>query len=274
MNLSDAEELLELSEGYTELDIKQNYRKLIMKYHPDKCKNSSEQFIKIQKAYHYLTMPKSANNIENIDLFKTFNDILKKFPQFNNKKFEFKKTKVPITIKEYFTGISKNIKVPRNCNCDKSLCMNCAGCGYDILSGNVFKKSLDVCMECIGDGYISICNCYDNIKLDLNPLFKLEHKLFDISLIDDNYFFENNKLYYNFDISFKESLIGFKKTFIDPLGKSHNIIVNEILKKGDGYSIKINNIIIGVTEIVLIFNVIYPKKLNSKLRNILVSIEF
>ena len=40
-------------------------------------------------------------------------------------------------------------------------------------------------------------NCYDNIKLDLNPLFKLEHKLFDISLIDDNYFFENNKLYYN-----------------------------------------------------------------------------
>lgn len=277
MNLLDAETILELPKGYSKLDIKNNYKRLALKYHPDKYKGPDDQFIQIQKAYHYLNSNGSSKKLENIDLFKTFNDILKTFviPPINipiHRKTGIK-IKVPITINDYFLGISKNIKVPCNCNCEKSLCINCAGCGYNILSFDVkiFKKSLDVCMDCLGDGYNKICNCYDEVKLKLEPFFDIPHKLFDISLIDDKYFFKNDILYYNFDISFKESLVGFQKTFIDPFENKHLITVNEIIKKGDGYSIKING---KLSALILIFNVNYPKKLNNKLKDILLSIDF
>ena len=80
MNLLKAEQTLELKKGYSENDIKQNYRRLVMKYHPDKCKdpNSEECFIKIQKAYEFFNNKKEVPN--DIDLFNTINHIFKNLP--------------------------------------------------------------------------------------------------------------------------------------------------------------------------------------------------
>jgi DnaJ-class molecular chaperone len=252
MNLLDSVEILELPQNYNQLDIKQNYKRLIMKYHPDKNNGSSEQFIKIQNAYEFINKEQNGPSFESID------NLIKKFvhsfsidvPIFKNKNQN--SPKVPITIKEYFTGTTKKIKT--SCNCKRILCINCAGSGYNIL-----KKPMDVCMECMGDGYISNCNCTIDIKL---PKFPKENQ---IILSDDDYFFHSGKLCYNFKISLKESLIGFKKTFKDPFDINHFVIVNQIVKHGDGYNVVINGI-----DVILIFVIDYPKKLNGIVKKLLI----
>lgn len=236
MNLYEAKEILELQDGYSEDDVKKNYRRLIMKYHPDKLNGSSEMFIKVQEAYKEVLRP--ADNVDFIkNIFKIF------VPNFKKET-----PKIKVTIQEYIKGTSKQIR--KNCNCEKSLCLNCAGSGYSV-------PSLEVCMDCIGDGYQYICNCHQIIKI--KPFQKNE-----ILLEDDNYFIKGGKLYCNFDISFKESLLGFEKTFIDPLDRKHLITVNKLIKNGDGYSIKING-----NELILLFKIEYPKVLSVELKNIL-----
>jgi hypothetical protein len=264
MDLLKAIEILELNDSYTENDVKQNYRRLIMKYHPDKCKevNSSEKFIKIQEAYDFITSNKET------DFFKTINNIFKNFvvdvPVFNKRQ---ERIKLPITIKEYFTGIDKIVNIRKNCKCDANLCMNCVGSGYNIKEG---IKSLGVCMDCIGDGYIRNCNCFDEIIVKLPKCFDISKQInFNISLEDNKYFFENGKIHYNFELSLKESLVGFEKTFKDPFDIEHLIVVKEPVKSGDGYSIIVND-----CKLIIVFYVIYPKKLPLKLKKILNSFDF
>ena len=57
MNGMNAKKILELNDNYTESEIKKNYKRLIMLYHPDKCSlsDASEKFNEIQSAYKFLT---------------------------------------------------------------------------------------------------------------------------------------------------------------------------------------------------------------------------
>jgi len=86
---------------------------------------------------------------------------------------------------------------------------------------------------------------------------------------DDNYFFHSGKLCYNYKISLKESLIGFKKTFKDPFDFNHIISNEQIVKSGDGYNLNING-----KNLILIFDIDYPKKLTNSLKKILKTIDF
>ena len=56
MNLFEARKILELHGGESESDIKKNYRKLILEYHPDKCKDpdAQDKFIKLNQAYSFI----------------------------------------------------------------------------------------------------------------------------------------------------------------------------------------------------------------------------
>jgi len=262
MNLLKAIEILQLPPNYTHYDIKKNYKILAMKYHPDKCNNDaecSEKFIKVQEAYKFV------NNNQH-SLFKTINELFKNIvvdvpKQFNKKNLKLEKIK--LNIKDYFTGVDNIVKIKTPCNCKSALCTNCVGTGYNL-------NNLSVCMECLGDGYNQICNCFEEINVKLPKQFNIKQSKFEIVFEDmDNYYFENDKIYYNFKISLKDSLIGFKKTFKDPFDFEHLISVNEIIRHGDGYSIKIND-----CELILVFNVIYPKKILSKLKKILNDFDF
>ncbi len=60
----DPYSILEISESASEKEIKQSYKKLSLKYHPDKSKskNSREKFMEINKAYRALTNPIGKEN--------------------------------------------------------------------------------------------------------------------------------------------------------------------------------------------------------------------
>ena len=100
----------------------------------------------------------------------------------------------------------------------------------------------------------------------MSELFLKEYK---IELNDPKYTFKNNNVYYKFDISLKESLIGFDKIFIDPVGIKHSVIIQELIKKNDGYSI---NVLGG--KMVLLFNIIYPDKISEESILLLKEIDF
>jgi hypothetical protein len=76
-------------------------------------------------------------------------------------------------------------------------------------------------------------------------------------------------LCYNFKVSLKDSLLGFKKTFKDPFDNEHLILVNQIIKTGDGYTINVNG-----NNLILVFDVEYPKKLSVKVKKVLNTLDF
>lgn len=54
MNIQEALEILHVSIDIKENEIKAKYKKLVMKYHPDKNNGDSRQFLKIKEAYDIL----------------------------------------------------------------------------------------------------------------------------------------------------------------------------------------------------------------------------
>ena len=65
MNIFEARKILDLSDNWTDEELKKSYRTMAMKYHPDKCKTpeSSDKFIKIQQAYEFLN--KASHHLRN-----------------------------------------------------------------------------------------------------------------------------------------------------------------------------------------------------------------
>lgn len=84
-NNKDLYHILELDRNCTADDIKKSYKKLVLKYHPDKCDlpDAQEKFIDVQNAYQILNNPlerkkyDSLNSYQKIELY----DSLKKYIQ-------------------------------------------------------------------------------------------------------------------------------------------------------------------------------------------------
>jgi len=271
MNIFEARKILDLSDNWTDEELKKSYRTMAMKYHPDKCKtpDSSDKFIKIQQAYEFLNKaPQQDSSIDDVlsNLFKSFTTSFRVPQNFSKIPRDQLFTKeIEITPKEYFTGTSRQIKIPINCSCEQSICVNCAGCGFS----NVFN--METCMDCIGNGTLKTCNCdlFQLVNIIVQPYANLNVcTQFKIKINDPNYIFINNKMYYRFDITLKESLVGFTKTFNDPFGDLHTITIkNTIIKQNDGYTL-------SKIELTLLFNIIYPKKLKKDTKQIIQNLDF
>jgi hypothetical protein len=243
-----------------------------MRYHPDKNPDNPEHFTEINEAYQFLlnkfNFKPQEPEIENVlnNIFKQFTGSFKLNKRTNSPVNRAKNTVLNLSGEEYFLGTTRKIPVNENCNCQTDPCIDCGGCGFNL---NLIEKNkpMGVCMKCLGDGYTQNCtHCTNgiikkNVNLTIKPYTPLE--TFDplIGLINLNltlpYFVKDSQVFCKFDITLKESLTGFIKVFKDPFGTLHNIIVENIVNSSDGYQLT------GI-KLVLVFNVVYPKKLTPE----------
>lgn len=197
--------ILQINRDANEEDIKKSYRKLALKYHPDRNKNqdAEEVFKKISIAYKVLSdKQKRANydkfgnadiDIENIfgnqnmhfDIFNSFfGDISKTFTK-NPIKSDDKEIEINVPLKMLYYGEKRNISFSSKTKCnscegtgarDKNAlheCSKCFGQGFiqsqnnNILSG--FMKMSQVCDRCMGEKVIldktKLCNYCSGEKL-------------------------------------------------------------------------------------------------------------
>lgn len=175
---------LGLSKGCTQSDIKKAYKKLALKYHPDRNKNGEEKFKKINNAYQVLSDPKKREMYDRFGeqglndqgfSYENAEDIFSQmfgggspfggggggpfgqggpFGGFGggareNRKKQKQRGKdalydVNVELKDFYLGKTKKFKITKKVKCDKCL-------GVGTKSG----RSPDTCKTCKGSGNVT-----------------------------------------------------------------------------------------------------------------------
>lgn len=138
-------EILEVDKTATEEEIKKSYRKLSMKYHPDKTggdKEAEEKFKAIAEAWATLSDPDKKQRYDDKLNGKTPHQMFREaFFNDESMKGESIAVTVILTLEEIYSGVEKNIKYERGV-----LCNSCGG------NGSRFGKSMRACSACGGAG--------------------------------------------------------------------------------------------------------------------------
>lgn len=114
-------EILGISKGASSDEIKKAYRKLAIKYHPDKPSGDEERFKEVSDAYDKLTNPKRKGQSINFNV----DDIFEKYYEFTagwgsftdqfNKKYGGKgtdvNTKIEISLQDAYNGTKRTLRV-------------------------------------------------------------------------------------------------------------------------------------------------------------------
>ena len=192
MNKQDFYEVLGVSKTASQDEIKAAYRKLAMKYHPDRNpdnKEAEDKFKAAAEAYEMLSSPEKRKQYDQYghqgpmgggpgmdDIFKNFEDI---FGDIFGQQTQRRKTKkagpspkrghdlskdISFTLEEAFSGISKEMKLYRFVTCTTcdgkgmpadakvTLCFQCEGTGQVGYRHGIFMYS-QTCNTCYGEGY-------------------------------------------------------------------------------------------------------------------------
>lgn len=166
-------DLLEVSPNATDEEIRKAFKKMAIKYHPDKNKSpgAEEMFKKIAHANEILSDPnkrqlydtygEEALNGNDVDPMADF------FSRMNQQKKPMMQVKHEITLEEYFTKKFITITIPRKIKCDacnatgfadKQLhfCRHCNGMGVTIRmmrAGPMLQQFQELCAVCKGTKY-------------------------------------------------------------------------------------------------------------------------
>ncbi|QSW37940.1 DnaJ domain-containing protein [Candidatus Vidania fulgoroideae] len=163
-------EILGLNENSSLQEVKKAYRRLAMKYHPDRNpgKESEEKFKEIKEAYERITNKDNTSNEEfreynerssNQSSYEgngDFEDIFKSFFSEDNYDSEFVKEKI-IKVNISILQGHRGFKYKSNINLWK-LCNICEGRKYDSVS------KTKVCYCCNGLGFIKKISSFFSIK--------------------------------------------------------------------------------------------------------------
>lgn len=112
--------ILGLAQGASESEIKQAYRKLAMKHHPDRGGNESE-FKRIKEAYEALSNPEQHKFNPGFDGFEDFHEMFKRGQRAGASHFDFDwnartvrnpdvHISVPCSLEEAHVGFSKQVE--------------------------------------------------------------------------------------------------------------------------------------------------------------------
>jgi molecular chaperone DnaJ len=178
MSKRDFYEILEISKEASEAEIKKAYRKMAIKYHPDKNPGNTkaeEQFKEAAEAYEVLSNPETRQRYDRFghegvrgqaggggygmsmdDIFSNFGDIFgSAFGGFGSgfgsssrrrqvNRGTNLRVKVKLSLEEIANGVKKKIKVNKYIQCD-----SCSG------SGAKNGSSYNTCSTCHGTGQVT-----------------------------------------------------------------------------------------------------------------------
>lgn len=181
-------DVLGVKPGCTREDLKKAYRKLALKYHPDKNPNEGERFKQISQAYEVLSNPEKKKIYDHggeqalkeggggNSMFSSPMDI---FDMFFGGGFSGRSTRrrehkgqdvihqLSVSLEELYKGTVRKLALQKNVICDKcegiggkkgsvEQCSNCHGSGMQVtiqqLGPGMLQQVQSVCSECRGQG--------------------------------------------------------------------------------------------------------------------------
>lgn len=198
----DYYKILEVDKNSTADEIKKSYRKLAMKYHPDKNNGdpaSEEKFKECAEAFEVLSDPKKKQEYDNYGTVGgssfsgggfDMNDIFSKFGDFfgfggqqsrNVRRGNDVRVRMSVSINDIISGVDKKIKYIRQVKCkvcdgvggkDVKPCSTCNGQGRRVIvQQTAFGAVQQVisCSNCNGQGQTTSTNCNNCKGHGTNP---------------------------------------------------------------------------------------------------------
>jgi len=162
--MSNPYEILGLSSGASEKEVKSAYRKLAKKYHPDvnKDPDAEAKFKEISQAYEDIINPKPKQQF-GFDQQSPFGDF--GFDFFNQRRYQNPpvQLRIELTPEETFKTVVKNVEYHRTI-----FCKSCDGTGG--------KGSISGCTQCMGQGRVIRATMQGNMwfQQDLGPCSKCQ----------------------------------------------------------------------------------------------------
>ena len=182
MNRQTALNILGLNDGVSEEEIKKMYKKLALKYHPDKNNGKDEKFKELKIAYDTLTNNESSSNpfediMNNSGLFNHFfgGINIQQQHQNNPKKCNNTIMNIKIKLKEIHQECIKKFKIKLNKICMKcsTICNKCNGTGQITEKrqfGPMFQIITNACVICQNIGTIQSkceeCNFKGHVEME------------------------------------------------------------------------------------------------------------